>query len=350
MEITTIQSTATSWQNDYKNRKQAAVISTPYFAPDTNIEQFYYNLLVQFKPFRREEELSSEQSSEELFGDAFAQDLLRGIPQNRLQLIQAAFNRLQILNADTLSLEDPILAGLRREAADLEVTDPTAATEVNQLLDTFDPCEAFDDLGETIDDPFIVHPNNSVTQHLAIVTGLKAEQGAFFARLKEILREQSSSPGGSESVRILAFITGAGGTGKSHLLRLAADEIRFRLDINQEHSSLLIAAPTGVAAKNVGGLTLHRAFRLPVERGRLRPIKPLDGQSLSDFRHRYQRLKWVIIDEISMVPRQTLLAVHHRLLQVFPPKPDDCSPALPFAGLNILLFGDVLQLKPVNGN
>jgi hypothetical protein len=146
------------------------------------------------------------------------------------------------------------------------------------------------------------------------------------------------------------FLTGKAGTGKTTFLKFIC-----------EHTSkkLAVTAPTGVAAINAGGVTLHSFFQLPF--GPFLPIPqsyfstPVsqtvawsDPQSL--FRHiRFnsarrellQELELLIIDEISMVRADTLDAIDI-ILRHF-----RGQPLLPFGGLQLLYIGDLFQLPPV---
>ncbi len=91
------------------------------------------------------------------------------------------------------------------------------------------------------------------------------------------------------------------------------------------------AAPTGVAAFNIIGKTLHSLLRLPV-RGLLLPLAPATLQSLqAGFKH----CQFLIIDEKSMISLKTLSIIDDRLRSIYPE-----SSHLPFGGLNILLCGD----------
>ena len=92
---------------------------------------------------------------------------------------------------------------------------------------------------------------------------------------------------------------------------------------------------------------MHRAFKLPVERGGVRRFRPLEGEILTTFRDQYKRLRWIIIDEISMLSSENFNMIHKRILELFP---SDNEGAKPFGGLNALLFGDLYQLMPVNGH
>ena len=90
--------------------------------------------------------------------------------------------------------------------------------------------------------------------HLQAVSALKQEQKAFFAEIAHVLAEQARQ---QETSQLLAFITGAGGTGKSYLLKMIRDRIKLVLDSNQHKSALVLAAPKGFAALNIIGTTLH---------------------------------------------------------------------------------------------
>jgi len=104
-----------------------------------------------------------------------------------------------------------------------------------------------------------------------------------------------------------------------------------------------VTALTGVAARLINGRTLHGAFFLAVEKGKPTIYRQLSGQRLEDARRKWRYIKWLIIDEISMVSYEILRAVHLRL-QEFKNNNEL------FGGVNILLFGDIMQLPPVKGN
>ena len=84
-----------------------------------------------------------------------------------------------------------------------------------------------------------------------------------------------------------------------------------------------------------------------MERGNVGRFRQLEGETLNTFRERYKRLQWIIIDEISMVSSETFLMIHKRVLQLF--TTDSGRLDKPFGGLSVLVFGDLYQLKPVNG-
>jgi DNA-binding NarL/FixJ family response regulator len=130
------------------------------------------------------------------------------------------------------------------------------------------------------------------------------------------------------------FLTGKAGTGKTTFLKYL-----------REHSDkkLLVAAPTGVAAINAGGVTLHSLFQLPFE-----PYIPGVGYSENTARFRMTKQKiellrsidTLVIDEISMVRADLLDAVDASLRRYR-------NSLQPFGGVQMLYIGDVFQLPPV---
>jgi len=133
------------------------------------------------------------------------------------------------------------------------------------------------------------------------------------------------------------FLTGKAGTGKSTFLRYVADHTK------KKH---VILAPTGIAAINAGGSTLHSFFRLPFH-----PMLPNDSRY--SWRHIKETLKYtgaqrklirevelIIIDEISMV-RADIIDFIDKILRVYTRNPE------PFGGKQLLLVGDIYQLEPV---
>lgn len=122
------------------------------------------------------------------------------------------------------------------------------------------------------------------------------------------------------------FITGKAGTGKSVLLQYFKQNSSKRL---------VVVAPTGVAALNVGGQTIHSLFRIPPEfitKDKLR-LTPKTALLL-------RNLDTVVIDEISMVRADLMDAIDYLLKQAR-------NNNLPFGGVQMAMFGDLYQLPPV---
>ena len=125
------------------------------------------------------------------------------------------------------------------------------------------------------------------------------------------------------------FITGRAGTGKSTLLNYLADNTS---------KQIVICAPTGVAALNVGGQTIHSLFRLPIG-----VIAENDIEQSAQLRKLLGTIDTLVIDEVSMVNADLLDAIDRSLRQARSRKSEA------FGGVQVVLFGDPYQLAPVPG-
>ncbi len=125
------------------------------------------------------------------------------------------------------------------------------------------------------------------------------------------------------------FITGRAGTGKSTLLEY------FR---NSTEKNVVVLAPTGVAALNVKGQTIHSFFRF---KPNVTPERVKRLRSSKDSESVYHKLDIIVIDEISMV-RADLLDCVDRFLRLNGPESDK-----PFGGIQMAFIGDLYQLPPV---
>lgn len=136
------------------------------------------------------------------------------------------------------------------------------------------------------------------------------------------------------------FLTAKAGTGKSTFLRYICQNTK------KKH---IILAPTGIAAINAGGSTLHSFFKLPFY-----PLLPDDPNLSSRDNRIYEFFKYdkvkrkvieqvelIIIDEISMV-RADIIDAIDKILRIF-----SHNTHSPFGGKQMLLVGDVFQLEPV---
>lgn len=134
------------------------------------------------------------------------------------------------------------------------------------------------------------------------------------------------------------FLTGKAGTGKSTFLKYICAHTRKRF---------VVLAPTGIAAVNVGGVTMHSFFKMP-----FKPLLPDDPdysarkirKTMRLPREKVKLLKeldLIIIDEISMV-RCDMIDFMDRVLRIFSENMRE-----PFGGKQLLLVGDIFQLEPV---
>ena len=142
---------------------------------------------------------------------------------------------------------------------------------------------------------------------------------------------------------IYLFITGGAGAGKSHLIKTIYHTVTKTLShapMNPELPTVLLMAPTGVAAINIDGTTINTALAIPVQTGDNVPA--MSDQKKTQMRLSLSELKLIIIDEISMVGNITLLHIHQRLKEIF-----GSSNSQMFAGISVIVVGDMYQLPPI---
>jgi len=138
---------------------------------------------------------------------------------------------------------------------------------------------------------------------------------------EEYLKVQALLEAGSRVV----FVTGNAGTGKSTLIR----HLRRTLD-----KEIVVLAPTGVAALNVGGMTVHSFFHFPPRIQDPRDIKAPADCSL------YEKVDLLVVDEVSMLRCDLIDAMDAFLRKA---RSDHSA----FGGVQLLLVGDLFQLPPV---
>lgn len=135
------------------------------------------------------------------------------------------------------------------------------------------------------------------------------------------------------------FLTGKAGTGKTTFLKYLKEN---------STKNIIVAAPTGVAAINAGGVTLHSLFQLPFHP--FLPAKNHKDELLAKLRFNKQRqqllrkMELLVIDEISMVRCDVMDAIDTILKSV------RRNHRLPFGGVQLLCIGDLFQLPPVAQN
>ncbi len=146
----------------------------------------------------------------------------------------------------------------------------------------------------------------------------------------ELSPEQAAVFAAIETTQEHIFVTGRAGTGKSTLLNHLSYETSKKV---------VITAPTGVAALNVGGQTIHSLFRLPIG-----VIADHEIEQGGDVRKLLNTIDTLVIDEVSMVNADLLDAVDRSLRMARSRRHEA------FGGVQLVLFGDPYQLAPVPGD
>ena len=136
----------------------------------------------------------------------------------------------------------------------------------------------------------------------------------------------------------ITFVTGEAGSGKTELLKTICHEY------DKKKINYLIAAPTGVAAINAGGMTIHNLFKIPIDMNPLGilNLKHLDEKKDAKKIKILKECEVLFIDEISMVSAYILDLISKRMCQV-----KKTTYKKPFGGIKVIMIGDLLQLPPV---
>uniref|UniRef100_A0A2A4JST8 ATP-dependent DNA helicase n=1 Tax=Heliothis virescens TaxID=7102 RepID=A0A2A4JST8_HELVI len=279
-------------------RNKAAVLRTRYYTLNSDKEAYYYSLIVCHVPFRVESELLLEkETAEQCF--IRRQGQLRPLQSNisaedfahAEQIIQQALTQAVALNAvrDTRTDNDPLICGGEQ-----------------MMNDDDNYCESENERTVMPDEVFLTN-----------IHGLNIQQKDLFQKNSAAIENYLQG----RDDQFLMFIT---------------------VDILLKANFVEVGSLTGVAARQVFGKTLHSIFSLPIEKGNIMNYKKNTGQKLENERRKWRNIYWLIVDEISMVSYENLGIIHLRLQEF---KNNNKL----FGGVNILLFGDIMQLPPVKG-
>ncbi|XP_065894145.1 uncharacterized protein [Dysidea avara] len=289
---------------------------------DQEVEKYYYAILLLFKPWRNSETLIGSSESFQCEFENCREQLPDAVNyHNRLQQMQ---------KRDEIAREQ---IDKRRTEIEQEEDGTTEVHAPDTLLHAH--TEAQDAMAEFEE----VVANEDIVDVESMIESLNEDQRRVFDRVSTHLQAQHSSAISNHPQPLCMFVSGCGGTGKSFLIKTLKAWIHSSLE---KHAA--ITAPTGIAAFNVNGLTIHRLLQLPVEHGKTPKYRSLSDEAIKIVRQKLQQLVLLIVDEVSMVSHVTLLYIHLRLTEIF--NTGDIKNGW-FGCKNILVFGDLLQLPPV---
>ena len=140
--------------------------------------------------------------------------------------------------------------------------------------------------------------------------------------------------------QLLINVDGSAGTGKSYVIKLISAHLQAAARNYGLASPVMRLAPTGSAAFNIEGSTIHTALKIPVGS---KFGAPTDAQR-TGLQNTFRPIRYIVIDEKSMVSLQLMGQIDQRLRSAAFERPDA---AKYFGGMNILLCGDFYQLTPV---
>jgi hypothetical protein len=155
-----------------------------------------------------------------------------------------------------------------------------------------------------------------------------------------VVSQYSNELAGQPLPQLLLHVDSVARSGKTFVLLKTCARIQELAREAGRQNPVFRAAPTGIAAFNIIGRTLHALLQLPLK-GRKSDLSTATFQSLQAL---FRDCRFLIIDEKSIIDVQTLSLIDDRLQSILPATSD-----LPFGGVNVLLCGDFFQLPPVGG-
>ncbi|GBM39081.1 ATP-dependent DNA helicase PIF1 [Araneus ventricosus] len=307
-----------------KCRTKPKVLQYRKFKKSHNEDEYYREQIMLFTNWRDEKE------------DILSQDFKHCYNAN-LEEIQA--NRKEFVVDENLDLEEELMQRdkLRAIEENEEEITENALTTYEPVLE-YDENELFGDISLDMKASYgkefsIFQPDNKYPddKYRELFRKCNLNQRDLVQDLKSCLR---STP----TRRLHLMIQGPAGTGKSFLIDIIEQTlIRWfeKPDQDPTHPTVLKLAPTGKAASNIKGKTLHHALGIGLSKNSC-----LSSSSITEYAVKYSNVKCVIIDEISMVGANMYEKINAHL-KLFKGNEE------PFGGLHVLHFGDFNQLPPV---
>ena len=180
------------------------------------------------------------------------------------------------------------------------------------------------------------------TEYNRIVSSLNEKQREIFDQIDDHSTRESQ---GLKNTQLIHFISGAGGCGKSFLIKA------LRHCINRKFSDglrCIVTALTGSASVTVDGMTIHTACALDTQHGFMwiSDFKRIPAQKLANMKKAiFNKVLYLIIDEVSMMGASLLALLNARLNEL---KSIEARDGTVYGGINVIFCGDFYQLPPVS--
>ncbi|CAL4231362.1 unnamed protein product [Meganyctiphanes norvegica] len=317
-----------------KKRSKKALVYHPEFDPRVEPEKYYFSLLLLLKPWRNENDLKGNC---ETYKEAFIQNVstlpqLQEYDKIKQNIMETRNNMEEKVSKKIEKIDEE---GIDFEPDEIETDYGNA---LDQALNDFDAINNVDDISTEAD-------------LNALVETLNPDQRRIYDKIISAVdhsMDHAMKKCTCDSLQpLLLYVSGFGGTGKSYLIKAIMAWSYITTNVLKTMCKIVLAAPTGISAAGISGMTLHSALSLPIEHQGKMTYKPLTGANLQQIQACMRYVHCVMIDEISMVSNLTLLHVHLRLTEIFGRRKERNNW---FGSQNVIVFGDLLQLPPVKGD
>jgi len=316
---------------DMRKRSRPCIVRWHSVSKTKNPEMYHMRLLQLYLPWRKEEDLLHEDGTYTSKFNAVRDEIIDTIkiyePVHQIteEEIDEVLANIDFDSEDEADMDDPEFAALNPENID-----DFADNQVNTTLPSgadFSTRNAYMEDNE--------YYNNCKS--------LNNEQRSLFqfvcVHTQQILYSERF---GTEPPKpFFLFLSGDGGTGKSHLINVIHEYVTRNLKFpgqSPDQPSILLTASTGTAASRISGQTLHGALNLSIYG--LGARKKKNGMDLGDKAVAMKFLKIIVIDEISMVGERTLHDTYLTLSEIMGNEEH-------YGDVSVIAVGDLYQLPPV---
>ena len=322
-------------------RKKPKIIRSIRFHKSKDPENHYREQLMLYSPWRNENtDLLRDCKT---YQGRFSQ-IKEQVLSNRQSYeyhSEALDKAMEDLDNDYLNMSSSVAPN----AQHINEQDCATKQKPSELFGCFDPgnnkqhsqYDLLDDIGifpRCDDQEELLVKRISNDEYRKLVRSLNEKQRQFFYHVLHAVKTSD------DLLRL--FLSGGAGVGKSTVTNALYEAlIRYLNTVageNPDEINVIKAAPTGKAAFNIKGNTLHAAFKIPANKGF--EYCALDSDRLNTIRAKLRNLKVLFIDEISMVGSGMFNFLNLRLQQIMGSKE-------PFGGITVITVGDLFQLKPV---
>jgi len=287
--------------NRVVQKRQKPILTRTRFLKLSDGESFFYYQLLRKRPWRSEEEL------------------LRPHNTYREHYLSMFPNEAEVLREETRSYISRQISHFEFQFASI-IDSHLQAIQQQSAIPNIDIIEF--QLNNLKKLPYIIPPSS--------ITHLPEDQYKAITILSNMM-------GSGNRQWPYYFLTGSAGTGKSFVIH------HFRAHLQQTRKKYMVLAPTGVAAQNIEGITIHSALKISsTNTTSYSSYKTLIFNS-ENLQNEIRQIKTLIIDEISMVSANLLTFISDLFAKLH-------QNHRPFGGINVLVVGDLFQLPPVQGS
>ena len=334
-----------------KCRKVKAVIRFHTPSKRKEPEKYFHHLLMLYFPWRQECDLIG---TEQTYISKFYEPDVQAVVEQNMAIFQpdaeAVAEALEFLRNNpnvTLHSYDSI-NDQENEDVQCQLGDNSAPDELYQQSPAHLAATCSDESQQTSSGVIVHNQPSDISDDLLreSVRSLNSKQRYAYDIVLSWCRTKMKSLNSLKADKvepIHLFITGGAGSGKSHLIKAiyhTAMKTFKHAPVNPQLPTVLLMAPTGVAAINISGTTINTGLSIPKESGD--NVPPLSDHKKTQLRMSLSELKLIIIDEISMVSNNALVHIHQRLKQIFATANSQL-----FAGISMIAVGDLYQLPPI---